>query len=270
MELKDVNFDKLETLKKRCILFAKNGNTVIKPYKTLYRIKDIAGVTEYNNLYLEVVKGKEAWEEDRYILYEDLGKICHSVGQIPGDCTSEKLTECICNYIYFGKEGFLKRLEEAEEKNSYINIIDIELCVILGESELAKHYSQYRENCIKRIEDMRKIESDERERKKRMEEELYQKEINNKIEDAERAIKEHRILFNEPIENTTIILYLFKKYGIDVPLKTQGWINKALVKIWFQDGSEITYSYYKSSKDSTVFIQYLRVLEEKINAVYGN
>lgn len=266
MELRNINFNTLETVKKHCILFAKDGNTVVKPYKPLYRIEDITGNVEHNNLFLEVVKGKETWEEDSYRLYDDLEKICALVDWIPGYWTLEEFTKRMKKWEYFGKNGLFKRLKVSEENGYYINKIDIELCVVFEKLKLAKHYTEYRESYIKTREEKAQAKRKEHECKEREEEEIHQRGINKQIAEAENAIRAHKELYNQPLENTTIILYLIKKYGIKIPLKTQGWVNKALAKVWFNENGEITYSYYTSSKNSKVFMHYLKELEEKINA----
>ena len=66
MELKNVNFESLETVRRKCITFAKDGNTIVKPYKTLYNVEQITGKAEHKTLYFEVVEGKETWEEASY------------------------------------------------------------------------------------------------------------------------------------------------------------------------------------------------------------
>ena len=59
------------------------------------------------------------------------------------------------------------------------------------------------------------------------------------------------------------VLDLFKLYGIDLPLRTQGWVNTGLAEI--TDGS---YRYYKSKHkgNSTAFGGYLEKLREAIQA----
>lgn len=39
MELNEINFEALQPVRKKCITFAKDGNTVVKPYKTLYNFE---------------------------------------------------------------------------------------------------------------------------------------------------------------------------------------------------------------------------------------
>ena len=60
------------------------------------------------------------------------------------------------------------------------------------------------------------------------------------------------------------VLDLFKLHGIDLPLRTQGWVNTGLAEI--TDGS---YRYYKSKNkgDSTAFSGYLKQLREAIRLV---
>jgi len=80
---------------------------------------------------------------------------------------------------------------------------------------------------------------------------------------AEAAIRKHEPFDNEQIDGNTVVLHLMKKYCINVPLRTQGWINNALAKIVFHE-DKISYMYYSSSKNSTVFRQYLQELAEVI------
>lgn len=69
---------------------------------------------------------------------------------------------------------------------------------------------------------------------------------------------------NFDIDGKSVILYLMKKYSINIPLRTQGWINKALAYVDWNYNGKITYGYYKSSRDSKVFWEYLQELERKI------
>lgn len=263
MEIRNINFDILEAVRKKCITFAKDGNTVVKPYKTLYSVEQITHNTDHHNLYFEVVKGKESWEEDSYFLWDDLGNFCIRIDWIPRYWTLEEFTEKLQNWRYFGVDGFFERLKVSEEKGYYINKADIEACAVLGNMGLAEHYAEYREELIRIQEEKRQAEIAEREAKEREEEEKHNAEVQKTVVEAENIIRTQGTLYNEEFEGKTIVLYLFKKYGVNVPIKTQGWVNNALAKVWFRDG-KITYSYYKSSRNSTVFWKYLKELEEKI------
>ena len=265
MEFREINFGELGSIRKKCITFAKDGNTVVKPYKTLYNMEQITHNLAHSNLYIEVVKGKKSWEEDSYCLFEDLGKICNKVDWIHRWWTLEEFTEKISKYEYLGKDGLFKRLKVSEDNGYYINKIDIELCIIFGEIDLAKHYAEYRETKRAAQEAKRQVEIAESEAKEKVEEEKRFAEMEKTISEAENTIRRHGTLNNAKFEGSTIILYLLKKHGVNVPLKTQGWVNKALAKVWYRDG-KITYSYYKTSRNSTVFYGYLKELEQKILA----
>lgn len=265
MELREVNFETLQSVRKKCITFAKDGNTVVKPYKTLYNLEQITNNPAHKNLYIEVVHGKESWEEDSYCVFEDFGEICNKVGWVPRYYTFEKFVEQLKQYSYLGKEGFFKRLKEAEDNGCYINKLDIELCFILGKTDLAKHYMEYRDELIAEREEKERIRQAKVDARKREEEQKYLAEIENALLNAEDAIKTKTTFFNDKIDGNTIVLRLLKKYNVNVPIKTQGWINKALARVFYRDG-KISYSYFKTSKDSTVFYGYLKELENKILA----
>ncbi len=260
MKIKDMDFTILKSCKKRCITFAKNGNTVIKPYKTLYSLESM---TEFPNLYVEIVENKESWEADSYHLWEDLGKICISKGYASGCVEIDQFVDNVSKYPYWGKEGYFKILEMTEEKGFHISNLDIEVCVILGEIDLAMHYRQYREDRNKAMEEKRQAEIALRETREREQEEKRLARIEETVAAAENTIRKRKTLRNEKLEDKTIVLYLLKKYGVNVPIKTQGWINNALASVYFL-GKRISYTYYNRSKDSKVFYGYLKELEEKV------
>ena len=123
---------------------------------------------------------------------------------------------------------------------------------------------QRKQNEKRKEEEIQRIA--ERQAMEREEEEKRLAEVQKALSDAEYKIFRQEELHNEEIEETTIINALMKKYGINVPLRTQGWINSKLAMIVFKDG-KISYKYYgKSQRDnSTVFKKYLVELENAIN-----
>lgn len=265
MKVREITFDTMESVRKKCIAFAKDGNTVVKPYRTLYRLEDITHDMVHKNLYLEVVKGRE-WEETHYQLWEDFQVICISQGWIHGFMEIAEFISKLAEYLYFGINGFYKRLEESEQNSYYINKVDIEVCALLGNIELAKHYSEYREKRIASQESKRQAENTECERKKREEEEKRLAEIEKTIANTEENIFYQKDFKNIEVDGKSIINKLMEKYKINVPLRTRGWINAKLTMIIFKDG-KISYKFYgKSQRDnSKVFIKYLIELENAIN-----
>lgn len=261
MEFKEINFENLESVKKKCITFARDGNTVVKPYKTLYSIEQITHNPTHKTVYVEVIPDDEL----EFRLWDDYGKITYSIGRVNKGCTLERFAEQIEAYG-IGTEAFLKRLKHAEEEGYYINLVEIQTLVIIGETELSEHYAEYRERKIRKREEEELKGQMNQETQKKVEEEKRLEEINKQIHDTEYKIFRRDDVKNININGTSIINILMQKYGIRIPIKTQGWINLKLAKIVF-GGGEISYEFYgKSQRDnSTVFRKYLVELEKKIN-----
>lgn len=264
MVVREIDFNTMESVRRKCIAFAKDGNTVVKPYKTLYSLESITHNVEHKNLYIELVKRE--YGDSFYQLWEDLGVICISQGWIQEYWNIEETSGKLAEYSYFGIDGFYKRLEESEQNGYYINKVDIEVCVLLGNIDLAKHYAEYREKQIAEKEAKRQAEKAEHERKEREEEEKRLAEIEKTIKEAEENIFHKRDFENKEIDGKSVINKLMEKYGIIVPLRTKGWINSKLAMIVFHDG-KISYKFYgKTQRDnSTVFRNYLVRLETAIN-----
>lgn len=264
MKVGEIDFTTMESVRKKCIAFAKDGNTVVKPYKTLYSLENITHDTVHKNLYLEVIKGK--YNDMSYQLWEDFQVICISQGWVHGFFDIEEFSGKILGYPYLGVEGFYKKLEEAEGKGWYVNKLDIEVCALLGNIDLAKHYAEYRERQIAEKEAKRRAAKEEREKKEREAEEQRIAEVEKAIQDAEYKIFHQEDFKNVEVEGKSIINKLMEKYGINVPLRTKGWINSKLAMIVF-NGGKISYKFYgKTQRDnSTVFRNYLVRLETAIN-----
>lgn len=262
MEIREINFEELQSVRKKCITFAKDGNKIVKPYKTLYSLEQITHDQSHKNLYIEVIKGQ--YRND-YLLFDDLEIICIPADRIPDLLTIEEISDRLSKYNYFGTDGFFRRLEMLEANHQHISMLHIEICKMLGKSDLAEHYAEYR---TKRIEQQNaRIEQArlEREAQKKEEEKRKVEEIENKIHDVLESFQKHTKVQNFDVDGKSVILYLMKKYGINIPLRTQGWINKALVYVDWNYNGKITYGYYKSSRDSKVFWEYLQELERKIS-----
>lgn len=144
-------------------------------------------------------------------------------------------------WVDIGVAEYLNRRDEADEHNAPI--------------EAAR-------------EEKRKMENEERENKRKEQIQMRNEKYDADISNAVNAIRNNETLNNNDIETltgnvTSIFLELMKVYNIEVPLKTKGWINSALVRIYYKDDA-YTYSYYSKSRDSSVFMEYLNKL---INAI---
>ena len=113
-------------------------------------------------------------------------------------------------------------------------------------------------------EDNRRHEEAERVRK----EEAKQKsdKYNGRIDEIADAVKTGKAIsvgYKEyEFDGKNPVLDLFRLYGIELPLRTQGWVNTGLAEL-----SGDSYRYYKSKhkRDSTAFYGYLKKLKEAID-----
>lgn len=124
-----------------------------------------------------------------------------------------------------------------------------------------------------------KIRAQERMAKAEAEAEAYCKERNRQaeqqVQDALRVIREGGVLRNDTVEfywgrydssASSIFLYLMRHYHVDVPLRTQGWINERLTDATIIDGrcSRVQFRGNKRSKCSSRFFD---CMDELIRAV---
>ena len=71
---------------------------------------------------------------------------------------------------------------------------------------------------------------------------------------------------NYGLKTTSLVNYLFRKFGIVVPLRTQGWINEKLVEVKIKDGKVDSLRFLRryNSKCSDSFFDYMKVLVSKV------
>jgi hypothetical protein len=257
-------------LNKKC-LYIRDNKAIVRN-KELICIADIIKNEEYRKLYVEADYKNHFGEV--YIHFDAIF-MCTGITLDKNDNTEriaynlKRLTKITLNDY---KEYIIKCLDNMQ----FINVAEIKLMELAGEpQEYINKLIEHKQKVI----DLREKESQEREWKREQEDKEYieqkNNEANEKIIKAEQAIINQTKVKNEDIttykskydsNTTSIILYLMKQYNIKVPLKTQGWINKALASIIYDEGW--TYNYYNSSTNSTVFMKYFNELIEKINNKY--
>lgn len=124
-----------------------------------------------------------------------------------------------------------------------------------------------------------RIRAQERMAKADAEDKAYCKERNRQaeqqVQDALRVIREGGVLRNDTVEfyrgrydssASSIFLYLMRQYQVEVPLRTQGWINERLANATITDGrcSRVQFRGNKRSKCSSRFFD---CMDELIRAV---
>lgn len=267
--MNDLDFKQYErcAVKRKCVLFGKDGNSVIKPYKVIYNFGRMTQDEGLAHLFLEVIHNDD-WYEDTFYLYEDLGEFCYNMTNLNAQWTVQQIVDAAYRHKYKGKQGVLKRLADTENNKGYINLLDIELCRLLGENTLAQHYIEYRAKKIALQEKDRQRRHAERvEKQKQYEIELENRHKEQKVR-ALQMLRQKGELRNAHMHGTDTMLipYLFKELGVEVPIKTKGWMNKALLSVGYH-GGVLSYSYDNRHNDSKVFMKYLHEFDRKLNGV---
>lgn len=268
MRLHEMDFSKYQPVRKQVTIYAKDGNTVVRPYRELYPITALeSAVSLCSDFYLEVITFE--YSSPMYMVYEDIEGFCHRLGHVEDNQEIAEMCNVLNKLPYINKDGYLAKLEQRMEKGGFINLIDLAFCRHICRPELEQKYRNYREEYLKKEEAKYQAEREAREAAERKEKEEKKRVYENIIQEAVRALYNREAISNDPLEDgNTLVLHLMKHFGIQVPLRTQGWINERLAKIIYADGT-ITYSYYKSGKDSGVFYKYLTELDHRIRSSFS-
>ena len=127
--------------------------------------------------------------------------------------------------------------------------------LVLGELPACRELSAiYKDKCREKDRE-RKAKADAEDR-------AYCRERNQlaeqQVQDALRIIREGGMLQNDTVEfyrsrhdssACSIVLYLMRKYQVDVPLRTQGWINERLANATIADGRCSHLQFWGTKKD---------------------
>lgn len=266
MMIKDFDFTSIKAVRKQCWTYKSDGNTPIKKGKNLYPLEAILDDDTFKGFFVEIIQRK--YDDPWFQLWNDLGNSCTKDNGIHPCAEINRLKEEMQGWrSYVGIEGFKCNLHEIEEKHGWINSACIMALADNGESELAIHYQEYHDKLKREREEESRQRHEEYERQEQERQKKHQEEIAAQLNQAEQKIKERKDLKNDLIDGKSIVLCLMDKYGIKVPIKTQGWFNQKLAFIKWIDG-EITYSYYrtKGTNGSQSAFKYLRELENAVNA----
>lgn len=274
MQLQEL-FKDVITVKKNCLYISSRENKAITRQKELYP------VAAYNNVYFDIVDMGVGGQKI-FNTYIDYGFITYDLHiSFYEYNTLEEVTNRLKN-ISFTYDWIKDIIIGYSQNKQFVNVAEIKLFELAGESqELVNQLVNARQEYLnlKQLEQEKKNNA-RLEAATKQYNELMQ-EYNDTLVKAEQSIINKIKVNNIEIalpeldgayvykNNKSLVLELFKKYNINIPLKTQGWINKALAEIKHLESGEITYSYYSSSKNSTVFMKYLQELEIAIQKAYN-
>lgn len=250
---------------KTVITYAADGNSIKTVKKELLNLAKVFNDNSVMGIYADVT-------ECGTVIYKDFSP-CLEIANIYNDIEAEKMlntcrnfTEKVIDYIHY--------VENKIEAGAFIKNTELKLIELHGDLDLLQRAKQAKMDFLQAREDQHKQEEAQREAERKAEKEAEKVAFEKLIADYEQ-----KIINKEPFSNieidipegkeTTIVLYLCQKYDLNIPLKTQGWINSGLAGITWnetENGKEITYTY---RRDSKVFYDYLQILEKAIFEAYG-
>jgi hypothetical protein len=112
-----------------------------------------------------------------------------------------------------------------------------------------------------RNENAAKREAEEREQTERV-----RIEYEIAIKDAEQAVLNRQSVANRDIGGKNLLLQLFRENGVELPLKTQGWVKSSLTEVQFSGKGHCGCSY--SGYGSSVIFGYINTLIDRIDDKY--
>ena len=266
--LKNIDLSGIETKRIRATGYKSDHNTPCKHFFDACPLDLVLSNESYKGLYIALVNkayqdGGNDYNGGWYMTFNDIGdNVYIEFLGFMGNEDIERMREKLNSMqAYIGRSGFLSYCAALSARGWFVKNPELMALDMIGEVELVKKY---------RIEKAAIIEKKEQEDRERREQ--YRKEQEEKArrlaEEKENALREAatKIRNRQTTDNdNAIILDLMRKYGVDVPLRTQGWIIDCLASVKF-DGDKISYSYYrrKNGKGSQKVFDCIRDL---VNAI---
>lgn len=228
--------------RKKIITYASDGCTAV------VKNTDVQYVSDY------LYKGRN--RSDRYgqtfcrfyIYYPELG-IGIEIGGIayPDSRTAEEIQSGVPSALLQGPKAFIAELDRAVAEGKRIVNAQIELARRIS-PEKVEIYIEARQKYL----DRQKEKHEQARKQKEEEDAAYCKEKNEEaqkqIDQALKIIRNDGELDNDYIQifhsrydcrSYQIVNYLAREYGVEIPLKVQGWINNSLIRVIIQDGKTV-------------------------------
>ena len=253
---------------KEIITYKADGNGIKTVKKELLSLAEVYKDNSISGLYADATEP----ENNGIIIYKDFSP-CLEVAKIWNDPTAEQMQKALSDYNA-KVQNFDIYINNKINTGNFIKNTELKVIESHGDLDLLQRAKQAKMDFLQAREDQHKQEEAQREAERKAEQEAEKVAFEKLIADYEQKIINKEPFSNAEIEipegkETTIILYLCQKYGLNIPLKTQGWINSGLAGITWnetENGKKITYMY---RRDSKVFYNYLQTLEKAIFEAYG-
>lgn len=242
--------------------YLKDGNTVklssirVKLIRKPYYMSE-PKTNEYGNTYADI-----------YVWYPKYGDGCGiKLMNLRTDTEVEKL----CAYnddAYETPEKFIRTVTEL----TYPRMLEIFLVNEIN-PDLVPFLTRKRDEYLKAKS---AIESEQRRTQERIDMEFVSEQneiLKSTVEKAVEILKHDGILKNETIteyrnrydfSEYKLVNYIARKYGVKIPLKTQGWINSTLAEIKIENGEMTTYKRMSNTNPSNSIWKYMDELIKKI------
>lgn len=270
--LKNIDFSGIEEKRIRATGYKTDGNTPCKHFYNALPLDVVLSDEAYKGLYIALIRkayqdGGDDYNGGYYMTFNDIGdNVYIEFLGFMGNEDIERMREKLNSMqAYIGRSGFLSYCAALSARGWFVKNPELMALDMIGEVELVKKYR------IEKAEIIEKRQQEEKERREQYRKE--QEEKQRRIEEEQRiAIKtaEEKIRKKENVINADgIILKLMRKYNIDVPLRTQGWIIDNLVSVSFSDDS-ISYRFNRgkngrgSQKVFDCLWELMRVIEKEV------
>ena len=247
----------------KIIMYAKDGNTVVKRNIPVQQIEGNMyrgeSYNEYGTDYCDI-----------YAVYKEQRIGCKIDGHV--DIRNE-IGEIYDRYSDFHTaESFLAWMDgKTDIEKHWIREGEIQLAEHF-DMEKARAYADIKVQMNKHREEKAMIEAEERKAAHQQYVEEHNKIANEMIEKVIKIIKSGGRFNNDRVEifrdyynssEYSVVNYLMRKYGIKVPLRTQGWINERLVSVTVDESGnckQCQFQRVKGGKRSESFWQYINEL----------
>ena len=250
--------------KRTMLLYGSDGHKIVR-HKVMAR--HISG-----NLYMGEVEKREGCSYSSCAIYFYLSEYGVGLlfGTIPSDNETERAEREANAYGMASPEAFIAYLDRCVENAKYIPTNMIALAEYIRPEKIPR-YRESNEWILKLREEQRKAEREERDRKDAEYVTQRNAEAEAKVAAAVEILRKGGTLKNDEIQFHRsrydysiycIVNHLMRKYGVQVPLRTQGWINSKLKTVTVRD-HRCTYVQYmgtRKSKAADTFIDYMELL----------
>ena len=253
---------------RKVFLYAKDGNTVVTRSKS---VQPVSG-----NIYRgqDVVKQNGSFVDCCLYVFFPETQIGLKMFEVDTKSTVEEIVDMVARYGYASAEEFAKMLQDRIDRVKFI-----------GKAQIA-FLAQFRPDMVmdcratrERFAEKKAMEEAEEKSREEAANKAFVDAANavveNIVSEAVRTIRAGGVLRNTEItvyrsrydySVYQLINYLARRYGINIPLRTQGWINKSLVSIEIKDGKMTGGRMDSRARQSTVIFEYMNKLIAAVNA----